>query len=36
MDDWDLAALRRKHVHDNDVGPILEEVEGGQVPSGRT
>jgi hypothetical protein len=35
MDDWDLAVLSGKQV-DDDVGPILEEVEGGQVPNGRT
>jgi hypothetical protein len=30
--DWDSAALRREQLNDKDIGPILEEVETGQLP----
>jgi hypothetical protein len=32
IDNWDHSALRRDQLCDNDVGPILEEVEAGEYP----
>jgi hypothetical protein len=29
---WDQSALRRERLHDQDIGPILKEVETGQRP----
>jgi len=31
---WDLQALRREQLADDDIGLLLREVEAGQSPSG--
>jgi hypothetical protein len=33
---WDPAALRREQLNNQDIGPILEEVEAGQCPDSPT
>jgi hypothetical protein len=32
--DWDPAALRTEQLNDQDIGPILEEAQTGQLPEG--